>query len=71
MVLFAPDWAIILFTVLSLLLIVLWAVALWDVVGSQFANANDKLVWVLVVLFAPVLGMLFYFLAGRKNKINQ
>lgn len=71
MVLFAPDWAIILFTVLSLLLIVLWAAALWDVVRSQFVNANDKLVWVLVVLFAPVLGMLFYFLAGRKNKINQ
>ncbi|RPD46694.1 PLDc_N domain-containing protein [Paracnuella aquatica] len=71
MVLFAPDWAIILFAVLSLLLIVLWAAALWDVVRSQFANANDKLVWVLVVLFAPVLGMLFYFLAGRKNKINQ
>ena len=71
MVLFAPDWAIILFAVLSLLLIVLWAAALWDVVRSQFVNTNDKLVWVLVVLFAPVLGMLFYFLAGRKNKINQ
>jgi uncharacterized integral membrane protein len=71
MELIAPSWGLILFSVLTLILIILWVFALWDVVQSNFANANDKLIWVLVVLFAPVVGMLFYFIAGRKNKINQ
>lgn len=71
MELMVPGWGLIIFSVLTLVVLLLWVIALWDVLRSQFASANDKLIWVLVVLFAPVVGILFYFLAGRKNKINQ
>ena len=55
---------------ISLVLLFIWAYCLWDVLRSQFAGANDKLVWVLLILFVPALGVLFYFFMGRKQKIN-
>lgn len=44
-------------------------IALVDIVTSKF-EGNDKLVWVLVVLFFPFLGALIYFAIGRSKKIS-
>lgn len=39
-----------------------------DIVKSNFKDGTNKLVWVLIVLFAPVIGGLLYLLFGRKQK---
>jgi Phospholipase_D-nuclease N-terminal len=47
----------------------LWIIALIDILRSEF-NGNDKVVWVIVVIFFPLLGSILYFLIGRSRKIR-
>lgn len=49
--------------------IILWIVALIDIVKSNF-DGNNKLTWVIIVVFLPVLGALLYLLVGRNQKIK-
>jgi len=48
----------------------LWVIALIDTLRSNF-HGNDKVVWVLVVIFFPLLGSILYFIIGRSKKIRQ
>ncbi len=41
--------------------------ALIDILSSDF-ETNDKLMWVIVVLFLPFLGSILYFIIGIKKK---
>jgi hypothetical protein len=50
----------------SLFIFLLPLIALIDILKSRF-DGNDKIVWVLVVLFLPVLGSVLYFLIGKKS----
>jgi len=47
----------------------LWIIALIDILRSNF-QGNNKLVWVLVVIFFPFLGSILYFIIGRSRKIK-
>ena len=47
----------------------LWIIALVDILRSEF-QGNDKVVWVIVVIFFPFLGSILYFLVGRSRKIR-
>ncbi|MBF0558856.1 MAG: PLDc_N domain-containing protein [Nitrospirae bacterium] len=47
---------------------VLWIVGLIDILKSSFAGSN-KLIWILVVLFLPILGTILYWSIGRKQKV--
>lgn len=40
-----------------------------DILKNEFTG-NNKLIWVLVVLLAPVIGSIVYFAIGRKQKIK-
>jgi len=61
-------WQIIL--ILALLLSFLpTIIALVDISRSNF-KGNDKLVWVLVVLFLNLIGAILYFTIGREQKIK-
>lgn len=53
------------FGVASLLFFVFWLWMLIDCLTRQFHEPNDKLVWVLVIIFLPLLGALLYFFIGR------
>ncbi len=46
---------------------VLWVIALVDILKSNFRNDN-KLIWILVVVFLPIIGAVLYFIIGRKQK---
>ncbi len=43
-------------------------VALIDVLTSRF-EGNDKVVWVLMIIFLPFLGAFLYFLIGRDRRL--
>lgn len=45
-------------------------IALIDILKSKF-NGNDKIIWVLVVLFFNLIGAVLYFVIGRKQKIKS
>ena len=45
-------------------------IALIDIIRSEFTG-NNKLVWVLVVLFFPYLGAILYFIIGGSQKVKR
>lgn len=47
---------------------IFWLWALIDILKNDFTGSN-KLIWLLLVLFIPVLGFVLYFLIGRRQKI--
>ena len=48
--------------------ITLTIIALIDILKSKF-EGNNKIVWLLVVIFINLLGAILYFTIGRKQKI--
>ena len=61
-------WQIIII-LLALSGIILTILALVDILKSEFSG-NNKIVWVLVVLFFNLIGAILYFTIGRKQKIK-
>ena len=50
-----------------LLLLLFPLMALISVLKNDF-KGNDKIIWVLLIIFLPFLGALLYFLVGRGRK---
>ena len=48
----------------------LWCYCLIDILTSEF-KGNEKLLWAVVVLLAPVLGMLLYLILGKRSKLRR
>ncbi|MBJ6120150.1 PLDc_N domain-containing protein [Pontibacter sp. BT310] len=48
----------------------LWLGALIDLLRSNFADSITKLIWLVVIVFIPVLGAILYLFIGRKQKVN-
>lgn len=44
--------------------------ALVEVISSDFRGENDKLLWILIILFAGFPGAIVYFVIGRKSRID-
>lgn len=62
--------AIIISAILLLLFGVFWIFALIDILKSKFKGGEvEKIIWVLVILFLPLIGLIIYYVIGRKNKI--
>lgn len=53
-----------------LFLLGFWIYCFVDILTSKF-RGNEKLLWVVVVLMAPGLGILLYLILGRKSKIQK
>ncbi|WP_187264551.1 PLD nuclease N-terminal domain-containing protein [Pontibacter beigongshangensis] len=49
---------------------ILWLWALVDLLRSDFKNSTNKLIWVIPIIFLPVLGALLYLLIGRGQKVT-
>jgi len=48
------------------LVIVLDLIALFDLLGSESRSTTSRALWVLVIIFFPVGGVILYFLFGRE-----
>lgn len=53
-----------------LLTLALFLFAIVSIVKNEFKN-NDKLIWILIILFLPIFGSVLYFFIGRKTKIDK
>jgi RsiW-degrading membrane proteinase PrsW (M82 family) len=56
----SPRWGI-----CGTLVIVLDIVALVDVIGDGARSSANKVLWSLLIIFMPILGVLLYFFLGR------
>lgn len=52
---------------LILVLLLLWGYVILEIVTGTIRDSIDKLVWLLLVLLVPVLGVVFYLLVGRRR----
>jgi len=53
---------------LLVLEIVLLFVAIIDLDRRRYVTGNNKLVWVLVIVFIGIIGPVIYFVFGRRKK---
>ncbi|GAB3024111.1 PLDc N-terminal domain-containing protein [Spirosoma pulveris] len=51
-------------------LFILPIIALIDVVRSNFRGPNDKVIWVIIIVFLNLIGALLYIFIGRKQRIS-
>jgi hypothetical protein len=56
-----PRWGL-----CGTLIIVLDLVALFDLLGEEGRTTLNKLLWALLIIFFPVVGVILYFLFGRE-----
>jgi hypothetical protein len=62
------PWQIILILTTVLLGFLPTIIALIDILKNEFSGQN-KIAWLLVVLFTNFFGAILYFLIGRKQKL--
>lgn len=52
---------------LLLMPLLIWGYAIVEIAAGTFKDSIDKVVWLLLVLMVPVLGVIFYYLVGRRR----
>ncbi|WP_026838864.1 PLDc N-terminal domain-containing protein [Gillisia sp. JM1] len=63
------SFGIFIWQALILISIALWIYCLIDVLRNKFEQ-NDKIMWILIVIFLPLLGSFLYLLIGKNKKIR-
>lgn len=53
-----------------LIIFVYYIYVLIDILKSEFTG-NNKLIWLIIYFILPFVGVLLYFLIGRKQKIPK
>lgn len=61
---------LLLWIVFSLLMIALFMIAVFDLLKSTFKDSTTKPIWLIVILFVPVVGPFLYLFLGRKEKVK-
>ncbi len=59
-----------LIVLLALVSLPLFIIALIDVLKHEFPG-NDKLIWILVIIFFPLVGSILYLIIGKKARIKK
>ena len=60
----------IVFLLLSLAYLAFWIYCLVDVIRSDFKDQNMKIIWVIIILFAHLIGPLAYLAIGKSTKTS-
>ncbi len=58
------------FLIFGLFYLVIWVYCLVDILKSNFKDPNMKLIWIIILLFAQVIGALVYLAIGKSTKAN-
>lgn len=66
----SPETGLLFWTFFSFLSVFLTIAALIIVLKSSFKDSTAKLIWALVIILIPTVGVIPYFLIGRKQREN-
>lgn len=64
-----PELGTAIWLILLLLTMLFPLICLISILRNKFKN-QDKLIWVIVVIFLPFLGPLLYLIMGRNQRIT-
>lgn len=56
---------------ISLLGTIFWIWMIVDCATKESSEGNDKVIWILIILFTHIIGALIYFFARRPTRIAQ
>lgn len=48
-----------------------WIYALVDAIRSNFQQDSQKVIWILLLLLVPLIGMILYFTLGLQQKLPE
>ncbi len=65
---FNPATGLLVWQTVGLLIIVVYIFTVGSVALSRFREGTHQLLWLLIVLIAPLLGTLLWFTLGKKYK---
>jgi hypothetical protein len=65
-----PQMGLVVWVLILLLTVVLPLAAIISLLRSSFKDNTSKLIWLLVILFVPIVGSIFYFLIGSKQRVK-
>ncbi|NLI71670.1 MAG: hypothetical protein GX361_02940 [Bacteroidales bacterium] len=63
--------SLIIFGILLLFFVLFYLIPIIDILKSKFESGVDKLIWLAVVIFIPILGLLLYIFIGLKQKVKN
>ncbi|WP_192347461.1 PLDc N-terminal domain-containing protein [Algoriphagus sp. Y33] len=58
----------IIFLLFGLIYTILWIYCLVDILRSEFKDPNMKIIWIVIILFAQVIGAVVYLAMGKGTK---
>ncbi|SIO05810.1 PLDc N-terminal domain-containing protein [Algoriphagus halophilus] len=58
------------FMIFGLIYTILWIYCLVDIIRSEYKDANMKLIWLIIILFAQVIGPIIYLILGKSTKTS-
>jgi len=54
---------------ISIFCFVFWILMLLDCIKKKFKEDSEKIIWVLILIFAGIVGaLIYYFIVKRKSK---
>ena len=57
--------------ILSLAVTIFWLWMLTDCASNEPSEGNDKLTWILIILFVPFFGSVVYYFVRRPQRIKS
>ena len=58
------------FNGIGVFVMLFWVWVLVDCVTKESSEGNDRIVWLMLILFAPVIGALIYYFVRRPERIK-
>lgn len=56
---------------IGLVVVGLWAWTIFDISKSKFKSQKTQTIWLLAVLFFPIIGSMIYFMLRKSNSVTQ
>jgi uncharacterized membrane protein len=57
--------------IVGIAILALWIWAVVDIIKSDFKDIVMKIVWLLLVIFIPLLGFILYVIVGKSTKLPR
>ncbi|GMQ25565.1 PLDc N-terminal domain-containing protein [Algoriphagus sp. oki45] len=69
--LIVPSHGLIFWQLSALVYLGFWVYALVDCLRNDFRGPNQKLIWILLILFAQIIGAFLYLSMSRSTKVKR
>lgn len=66
--LITSGYGLLLWQLSGLIYLGFWVYALFDCLRNDFRDPNQKLIWVILIVFTPVIGTFLYLSMSRSMK---